>query len=147
MTKAFPVKHSSGFMIMELIMALLVLSFVIRPVLVEKEDDSGGRTTKLEWELPMAQLLAQVGDFQHLIDRSWAGLDREFGYNGPSMGERAGRLMTASLKNGVGLITAGFVDTNGRFTGDFSNNAARFEESAKGMSVAFYDAAREGMRR
>jgi len=132
-------------MIVELIMTLLLLSFIIKPVLVESEDASGRKTTKVQWELPMSQLLAQVGDFQHLIDRSWAGLDSHFGYAGPSMGDRAGRLMQGTLQNGVVLMTAGYVDADGRFTAD--GNAGRFEDAAKGMSVAFYDAAREGMRR
>jgi len=132
-------------MIVEMVMTLLLLSFVFKPALVENEDISGGRTTRAEWELPMAQLAAQIGDLQHLIDRSWSGLDAHFGYTGPGMGERAGRLMQSSLQNGVVLMTAGYVDANGRFVAD--GNASRFEDAAKGMSVAFYDAAREGMRR
>ena len=137
----------SGYMIMEALMALLVLGFIVHPVCVEHDDEWGDRTTKVEWELPMAQLLAQVTNFEGLIDRSWAGLDRQFGYHGPSMGARAGALMTESLKNGVVLMTGGFVDQQGRFTGDFSNNAGNFEDAAKGMCTAYYNAAREGMRR
>jgi hypothetical protein len=139
--------NRSGYMIMEALMALAVLGFIVRPAFVERENESGGRTTKLEWELPISQFLGQLGNLRGLIDQSWAGLDRQFGYRGSPMGERAGTLMTESLQNAMALMTAGFVDRQGRFTGDFSNNAGNFEDAAKGMCTAYYNAAREGMRR
>lgn len=140
-------RKNGGYMIMEIIMALVVLGFIIHPTFVKHQNDRGDETTSVEWELPMAKLLAQVGDFQNLIDRSWEGMDGHFGYHGPSMGERAGRLMTASLQNGVVLMTAGFVDQQGGVTADFSNNAQNFQNAAEGMCTAYYDAAREGMAR
>ncbi len=136
-----------GAITIELLISLLVLSFIIRPTFVQTEDMWGERTTQVEWELPMAELVAHVGNLQSFIDQSWAGLDRQFGYKGPSMGAAAGKLMVASLKNGVPLMTAGFVDSDGRFTGDFSNNLETFQTAAEGMTTAYYVAAMEGMER
>ena len=127
-------------------MALLVLSLIIHPVFVEEENELGQRTTKVEWELPMAKLLAQVGDFESIIDRSWAGLDRQFNYTGGTK-VSTGKFMRESLQNGVVMMTAGFVNKEGRFTGDLNNNVANFQDASQGMVTAFYDAAIEGMRR
>lgn len=146
MNKAVTMNSKSGFMIVELIIALLVLSLIIHPVFVEEENEMGQRTTKVEWELPMAKLLAQVGNFENLIDRSWAGLDRQFGYTGGTK-VNTGKFMRDSLQNGIVMMTAGFVNKDGRFTGDISSNTANFEDASKGMVTAFYDAAQEGMRR
>lgn len=140
------INKQSGFMVMELIIALLVLSLIIHPVFVEEENELGQRTTRIQWELPMAQLLAQVGNFEGLIDKSWAGMDRQFGYTGGTR-VNTGQFMRDSLQNGIVLMTAGFVDKDGRFTGDMNNNTANFEEASRGMVTAFYDAAMDGMRR
>lgn len=129
---------------MEILTALIVLSFIVRPTFVQQENEFGERTTTLAFEMPMAQMLSQLGDFKGLIDRSWAHMDRQFGYRGNSVD--VVRLMGESLRHGVVLMTAGFVDTDGRWSGNGRNNADRFENSAKGICVAFYDAAREGMR-
>lgn len=129
----------------ELIVALIVLSFIFRPVLVENQDDEGRRYTTVEWELPMAKLLDQVGDLEKVIDKTWAGMDRKFGYTGGTK-VKMGEFIRQSLQNGVVLMTAGFVDKNGRWTGNFSNNMENFEEASKGMVTAYYDAAAQGMK-
>ncbi len=146
MNKSVNMNTKSGFMLMELLVAIFVLSLIIHPVFVEEENEMGQRTTKIQWELPMAKMLAQIGDFEGMIDKSWAGLDRKFGYTGGNQ-VSTGKLMRESLQNGIVLMTAGFIDKNGRFTGDMNNNMANFEEGSKGMVTAFYDAAVEGMRR
>lgn len=146
MNKSVNMSTKSGFMLMELLIAIVVLSLIIHPVFVEQVDEMGQRTTKVEWELPMAKLLAQVGNFEGLIDKSWAGLDRQFGYTGGTR-VNTGKFMRESLQNGLVVMTAGFVDRNGRFTGDINNNMSNFEEGSKGMVTAFYDAAMEGMKR
>jgi len=138
---------SSGFIVVEIIIALLVLGFIVHPVFVEGHDHHGRRTTIVEWEFPMNEVLAQMGDIGGLIDRSWEGLDRKFGYTGPKMGDQAVRLMSSSLQNGVVLMTAGFVNKQGRVTTRFQDNAANFEDAAKGFVLACYNAAQEGMSR
>lgn len=140
----FTARKNSGYMLMEIIMALVVLSFIIRPVFVEHQNEFGERTTTVQFELPMAKMLDQVGNLKGLIDKSWANMDRQFGYHGNSVD--IGRLMTQTLKHGVVLMTAGFVDQDGRWATDINNHPKRFENSAKGACVAFYDAARQGMR-
>jgi hypothetical protein len=142
-----------GFLIAEILMAIIVLSFIIHPVFVESYNNRGEKITRLQWELPMAKMLSQITDLEGLIKASWAGLDRQFGYKG-GMPANTGKLMRETLQNGIVLMTAGFVDKNGRIStgitgdideGDISTNVANFDAAAKGFISAFYDAAREGM--
>ena len=135
-------KH--GFAATDILWAIIALSFIIRPSFVERENYVGERTTSLEWELPMAQFIEYIGDFDKVIARSWKGLDSDFGYRGNAV--NPGRLMSATAKNGIVIMTAGFVDTNGRFTGNFVNNIDNYEVATQNMAVAFYDTAMEGMR-
>jgi hypothetical protein len=132
----------AGFIGWELLMVILVISLIFRPVVVEQENAWGERSTTLEWEMPMAQLLAQVSSFEAIIDRSWEGMDRKFGYTKGSK-VQVGALMRNVAQNGVTVMTAGFVDTNGRWS---QNNIDNYQRAVEGTAVAFYNATMEGIR-
>jgi hypothetical protein len=134
-----------GAMLMDSIIGLLVLGFIAHPVWVEDYNDYGERTTRMEWELPMFQLLSYIDNFEGLIDQSWAGMDRAFGYTGPKMSELALPLMRETVQNGVVIMTAGLVDRQGHFSGNFNTAPRSYERASKAQAVAFYETARAGM--
>jgi len=135
--------NRSGFIAFEIIMALIVLGFIVRPVMVDSCNEWGDRTTKIEWELPMAQLLDYIGNLEGLIADSWRGIDADFGHSNGTRSPVA--LMKSAAQNGIVIMTAGFVDTKGNFTGDFNNNIENYQYATEGLATAFYDSAMEGM--
>lgn len=139
------INNRNGFVIFEIVMALIVLGFIIRPSLVETCDQWGERSTTVEWELPMAELLDYVSDLEGMIQDTWVNIDADFGQKSGVRSSR--KLLRAAARNSLTLATAGFVDQNGQFTGDFSNNMENYQYATEAMAVAFYDSAMEGMAR
>ena len=127
-------------------MALILLSFIVRPVFVEQQYADGHVEKTVAWQLPMAEMLAQIGGLEQWIDRSWAPMDARFGYTG-GMRVNVGKFMRESLQNGLVLMTAGMVNSEGRVETNFSKNIQNFDRASKGMVTAYYNAAQEGMAR
>ncbi len=94
----------------------------------------------------MEKVLNYVDDLGGIIDRTWAGMDRDFGYTGPKMSSMAMPLVRESLHSGLSVLAGGLVDRNGLIADNLDTVISNYEESTYAQSTAFYETALAGMQ-
>jgi hypothetical protein len=135
-----------GAAVLEVILALLCLGLVLRPVDRQaSEGFAAARESSSGWQVDMSGLMSYLQGLPAKIESKWQGLDRKFGYTRGTP-VNVGALMERTAKHSLPLVTAGFVDSNGVVTVNTDQSMDNFERGMQGVALAFFDAAREGMR-